>query len=413
MDFVRRHMFLITCGVVAASGLALGGVGLKGMPDVQKKMDEVEQVFKNMRILKERPVSLARIEAEEQRIELLMADRDKVFEKAKSLYGYEPLVEGLFPSGDAIKLNEFRKNYHTRMNELFTRLRAGGPAIPSEIDAWEDVIENDRAEMRTLGQDPDVLIEPEYTPAGVLTISGAKRSASARAQMAAAQRIYCYGVHFADEKPPTRISSLEFPEALRDLTSAESPFFEDVWWAQIVFWIQKDVVEAIKVVNDEAAEEARMLNLDAWVGNMPIKDVISIRCSDGYVPRDGEEYFGDPPGGFVEARPPGTPETVFTHSGSTNWYDVVQFTVKLIMDQRDIPRFVNRLCANSFHTLLRASYERVKPNRRMVGKIYGSEPVVNVVMDFETIMLGEIFLPLMPDEACDLYEINCPDRSQP
>ena len=43
--------------------------------------------------------------------------------------------------------------------------------------------------------------------------------------------------------------------------------------------------------------------------------------------------------GFAPAVPSGTPETVFTHSGSSNWYEVVQYSVKLVMDQRDIPKF--------------------------------------------------------------------------
>jgi hypothetical protein len=46
----------------------------------------------------------------------------------------------------------------------------------------------------------------------------------------------------------------------------------------------------------------------------------------------------------------------------------------------------------------------------MVEKIYGSEPVVNVVLDFEVVMLGEVFRELMPDSVCEDYEIACPER---
>ena len=41
MDFLRRHMFFIICGVVAASGLALGGLGLQGMPKVREEIKNV------------------------------------------------------------------------------------------------------------------------------------------------------------------------------------------------------------------------------------------------------------------------------------------------------------------------------------------------------------------------------------
>ena len=82
------------------------------------------------------------------------------------------------------------------------------------------------------------------------------------------------------------------------------------------------------------------------------------------------------------------------------------------MDQRDIPLLVDRLSNNSFHTLLRVSYQSVPPNRKMEGKIYGAEPVVNVVMDFESIMLGEVFRPLMPTSVCEYYEIPCPPHEE-
>ena len=143
---------------------------------------------------------------------------------------------------------------------------------------------------------------------------------------------------------------------------------------------------------------------------MPVKEVISIRLSDGYIPAMGDAFVGPRPGEYTEALPPGTPETVFTQSGQSDMYDVIQFAVKLIMDQRDIPQFIDRMSKDSLHTLLRVSYKAVPVNRAMMNKIYGSEPAVNVIMDFETIMLGEVFRPLMPPSVCEEYGIPCPDR---
>ena len=130
------------------------------------------------------------------------------------------------------------------------------------------------------------------------------------------------------------------------------------------------------------------------------------------MPREGDEVFGNQPGGYEAALPPGTPETVFTHSGANESYDVVQFTVKLIADQRRIPSLIDRLCKNSFHTLLRVSYEAVPPNRRMGGKIYGSQPTVNVLLDFETILLGEVFRRLVPPSVIEFYEIQCREADE-
>ncbi|MCH7592260.1 MAG: hypothetical protein IH989_05730 [Planctomycetes bacterium] len=409
MDFLRRHMFFIICGVVAASGLALGGLGLQGMPKVREEIKNVGRLYNELNSLSSSPVNLARIEAENDRIDKIKDDREKVFDKARSLYGYDRLVESVFPNGENADRIRFRRVYTQAMDDLFNMLQSGSPATRMEIKNWNDTIADERAEMIANGEDPDETTEPEKTPAGVLTLSGAKRNAEARANLAAAQRMRCYAVHFADEKPSMRNSSLEFSDAMKGTGAGDELYLDEVWWAQVGYWIQKDVIEAITAINDEAAVEASKAGIESSVNVMPVKDVISIRLSDGYIPRDGEEYFGDSPGGYAPARPVGTPETVFTHSGSTDWYEVVQFTIKLVMDQRDIPRLVNRLSKDRFHVLLRVAYKVVPPNRRMIGKIYGAEPVVNVVLDFETTMLGEEFRKWMPQDTCEMFEIDCPE----
>ncbi len=418
MDLLRRHMFFIICGAMAAAGIALGAMGINGMPAVGDEMEKVQGIYGVLTSLKSKAVSLDRINAEARRIELLMEDRSRVAAKSEELYGYEPLVKDLFPAGDSIKQMTFRRRYAKAMEELFSSLKAGSQATRLEIDRWGDEIENEREERREIGLDPGVsaplppLSGPPYTPAGVLTQVGAREEAAPRAHMAAAQRIFCYAQHFGGQSSARRVESLDYDATMRDTGTADAPLIEDVWSAQVGYWIQKDVVEAIVAINNEAAAAAEKRKENAWVGIMPVKEVISIRLSDGYVPRDGAEVPGDPAGGYEAAIPPGTPETVLTHSGSNDWYEVMQFSVKLIMDQRDIPRLIDRLCKNSFHTPLRVAYRAVAPNRKMVGKIYGAEPTVNVVIDFETIMLGEVFRRLMPDEVCEYYEIRCPKREE-
>jgi hypothetical protein len=197
---------------------------------------------------------------------------------------------------------------------------------------------------------------------------------------------------------------------MKDTGSVEAPDTDDAWRAQVSYWIQKDVVEAIMAVNEEAGEAAKQAKEDQWVGIMPVKEVISIRVSD-YVPPKDQLYKVAEPVGFGAAMPAGTAESVFTGTASGDSYEVVQFTVKLIMDQRDIPLLVERLCNNSFLTLLRVSYKSVPVNKAMTGKVYGAEPTVLVVMDFESVLLSEVFRPLMPTEVCDKYDwIKCPER---
>jgi hypothetical protein len=303
------------------------------------------------------------------------------------------------------------------MEELLQSLHCGRPAGRVDYLEYQEVIATEEAEAQLVGPGGGSTAPgaagPPQTPAGVLTKAGARKDARARASLAVAQKIQMYALHWRDEFLPDLVSSLDVSADMRDQTTAEPPFLDYVWWAQLGYWIQKDVVGAIAAINDARAAQLREDGQHPWVGNMPVKELISIRLGSGFVPADAEEeVFGAPPGGYTDALPPGNPETVFTRSGQSDAYDVIQYSVKLIMDPREIPALVHRVSKDSFHTLLRVSYEAAPVNRSMVGKIYGSGPVVNVVMDFEMILLGDVFRPLMPDYVCETFDIDCPERTE-
>ena len=417
MDFLRRHVFQIACAVAAAAGVALAVTGIGAMPKVGKEMEAAKNLYDALGRLENQAANGPMIEAESERIDILLADCGKILSKASQLYGYEPLVQGVFPNGDTVARFEYLKAYQDAMNDLMESLRYGNPPTNSEIDAMRERIEIEKYREREIGIDPGAAPSvststgEKFTPAGVVTPAGAKRDAETRAAIAKAQSIYCYAKHYNDRVSREATASLFYHPFLRDTGTLEPPLLEDIWWSQIQYWIQKDVVDAIVAVNEEAAAAAKARDEDRWVGIMPVKEVISIRLSEGYIDDDESEYSGPSPDGYTEALPCATRTTVFTESMSGPSYDVIQFTVKLIMDQRDILRLVDRISKNKPHALLRVAYKAVKANRRMRGKIYGSDPTVNIVLDFETIMLPGVFHPLMPQAVCDEYEhITCPQR---
>jgi len=413
MDFLRRHLFFMICGLAGAGGIALGITGIQAMSKVEEKMNEPAGLYQDLNGLRG-GASKAAIDAEDERIELVLADRDKVLESAKSIRQYAPLVDGSLPKGRPTKLLDFRERYGKQMTRLLESLNYGSPASPRDVDSWRATIEEEQAEEGAggFGDRAGEYSGPPQTTAGVLTKAGARVDAAARAHINAAQSINCYAVHHAQARLPDRPASLDFHESMRDVTSAEAPLLEDVWAAQVGYWIQKDVVDVIAAMNNEVTQAALAQKRQPWVGIMPIKNLISIRLSAEYIMPDSEG--GDParPGGHMVAEPPGGADTVFTGKASGPDFEVMQFTVKMIMDQRDIPDFVNRLSKNSFYTLLSLSYVAVPPNRRMMNKIYGEEPTVNVTMDFEILMLANAFREWMPQEVCEYYEIACPERKE-
>lgn len=412
MDFLKRHLFFILCGVGAAGGIALGVTGMQAMPKVKTELESAAGVYKSLEGVK--PINAKSIEGEDKRIQAILDDYKKILSQADNLYSYveggqpKPLVDGVFPDGPPEKRVEFRNKYNEAMRELYASLQCGGPATQVQVDQARDRIENEAAAAKQFGAEP-ADGGPTHTPADVLTRAGVRQDPNARAAIAAAQGTLCYAVNFFDDKPPDRVMSLEFNNAMKDTTSLDAPEDEACWKAQVSYWIQKDVVEAINSLNQAAAEAAKAADQSRWVGNMPVKEVISVRTSN-YVPEKDELYKGPDPVGYTAALPPGTAESVFTGTRPTDAYDVIQFTLKLVMDVRDIPLLIEELSDNSPHTVVRVSYKSVPLNKNFTGKVYGSEPTVLVVLDFESVMLGEIFRPLIPDAVCENYKIKCPNR---
>jgi hypothetical protein len=429
MDFIKRQAFFLVCGAAAVGGIALGAVGYGGMDSVLSEMSDADRLFKDLQNAASNPVNQTHIDAELVRIQRIQSDREVVMNEAAKFMPYEQLVEGFFPTMSKDKEDQFRRKYVEKLQALLDSPHYGTPANAADIADMRNRMKREEFERTKdrLTSDPGasapppVASGPAYTPGMVLTEDGARKDAEARAAMNRAQSIRCYAVRFGDKPSQGGVHTLQIEETVPPTGRMDDrPPEADIWRAQLGLWIQEDVMRVVAAMNEEAARAYRLAHQDdeerraPWVGIMPVKEVISIRVSD-YVFNDSEAKAvnGDEAGGYHAANPLGMDVASFTRSGSIDWYDVIHFNVKLVMDQRDIPEFVAKLCENRLHTLLRISYKSVPPDGRMRGKIYGDEPVVNVLFDFETIMLADQFrseddsLRMMPDFVIE-YVLELP-----
>lgn len=421
MDFLKRNLFLIGCIAAAAGGIALVATGLGAMPKVVKEMESAKALYAELTALQGSAANQRVIDDEQKRIDAVLADYDKLIAKAQELYAnYKPLVEGVFPNGKDDLRREFRRKYVAAMTELMTALKWGQPAQDADVRIMMDRIANERRkkEEESGGTFDPKNVTTHRNEAGVLTEDGARWSERARADIAAAQRIYCYATMFDVEKKPAgpgaqqKVASLEFDPEMRDTGSVDAPPIEFCWRAQLSYWIQKDVVDAIVAVNGAAAEAELEKGGTPWVGVLPIKEIISVRVGQKYVPADADAFAGAKPEGLAAGLPPESAASFFTGTASGPDYEVQQFTLKLVADPRELPMLIEKITANRFHTLLRVAYRAIPPNKDMTGKIYGSEPAVLAVLDFESVQIGSVFRPLMPIEVCESYAIECPKREE-
>lgn len=442
IEILKRHAFFIVCGVVAALGIVLGAVGLGGMPTVAAELETAQRMYSELGSLTSDPVNMERLEAEDRRITRTRADREKVLTKARQMAPYEQLLPGFFPACEyAGGLQEqFLVKYTEAINDLLPRidgpqatdpeknaLRWGLRATDDDIEAMgvriglEQLQHSRGATTAASIHDPNA---PRFDKGWTLTKSAAAVDKTARANMAASQRINVFALRWDGVGRSGRASSLDLVTLVppgKQRSDRLDP--QAMWRAQVQLWIQKDVLDAVARLNARAAQAPKAGGEGGaadtpWLGIMPVKEIVSIRVAD-YVEDDPDRpswQFGRP-GGENDAKPSGFGPSVFTQSISSPQVDVVQFSVKLVMDQRDLLAFVDELTRDRFHTLLHLSY---RPTSNIEEKtfiydrvfrttVFGSEPSVSVVLDFETILPAEPFHRWMPDEVLAARGLTRPE----
>ncbi|MFH0982154.1 MAG: hypothetical protein V2A79_11505 [Planctomycetota bacterium] len=388
MDLLKKNLFFIICGVVAIAGIALSAVGLKSMTDVRRRMGAADELLKRLKSAK--PVNRTAIEDVNKRMAAIQSSCQEVIEWAHQRNHRDALVAGVFPKPSAEKKEAFRDSYVAKIDSLMNSLKAGEPPTAREVAEMREIIKNEQPRRTEAGAKGEKAEKPPDAFA-VLTDEQARVSAAARVALVKAKNIYCYAtLNFEDLAgaslqviPKMYTGSLELPP-------------ETLWGAQRTLWVQQDVVEALARLNADAAGRLKEQGVEPWVGVLPVKELVSIRVSD-YVLKDSQGKAPAPPGDPVPANPPGTADESFTGYYSADLYDVVQFTVKLVVDARQIPVLLDAICKDRFYTPLRVAYKVLPPNISMTDKIHGEDPVVSLVVDFEAYYFADIYGCLMPD----------------
>ncbi|MCH7814633.1 MAG: hypothetical protein IID40_11505, partial [Planctomycetes bacterium] len=374
MDMLKRHLFLIICGVAAVGGIALGVMGMTSMSKVTDEMQGAAQLASDLSRLgfgPAGPINQAAIDAQNERIEQLRTHHENVLAWVRDHNRHQPLLPDIFPEPTRDQGLDFRAAYKPRLRQLLEVLGAGRVASDQDIaDAQVEINEEqkfdssfglDSSETGGSGTPTAEEEKPEYLPSGLMTDAGARVSAAARANIARAHQMRCY-------------ASFNSLEALPLPGITPNP--QDMWDAQLSLWVQEDVVAALARVNDRTARKLEDAGETAWVGVLPLKELVSIRTSP-YVFPDSPPKPVDSPAGTGAAYPPESGEMVFTHTVSGDLFEVVQFSVKMVVDARALPEIVAELCKDNLHTPLRIVYEDMSKdpeNWAMTDRIYGSAP---------------------------------------
>lgn len=179
--------------------------------------------------------------------------------------------------------------------------------------------------------------------------------------------------------------------------TGQRPAVNDIWWAQVGLWVQDDVVNAINEAN------ARAANLQ----EAPVKHLVKITVPPQF-------QTGAAPNAPVATTDPDAalPANITispTGRISNGLFDVVHFTLNVIVAEASVPEFVRMLSNNRFITVYQMDVKAVdSATAEASGHYYGPQPVVNLTMQCEALLLRKWTEPLMPTMIKQILGITPP-----
>ena len=384
LAFIKKYLFEIICGGAAVLGVLLIFLGFGAMDDVTQTMQQTSQLQNEISGMTRggKVINRKAVDMEQERIDRIRRSYEGVMEFAKRLDEFKPLVEGAFPDADDRARLAFQAAYESEVNSWLKTLKAGSPPTSLDVSRERDLMEEEREKLKEMGlamptADDEKNLAPAETP-------------EVRAAIRKARQAYIYADRASFNESPISASTGPMYDSRRP------PSTEEMWDAQLEVWIQHDVVHAIARINEEAAARVKEEGEEPWVGNLPIKELISIQLTPDYIRQD-TKGSSSPQSQIDRAYPPGTWEDVFTQNKSTDLYELMQFSLRMVVDARDIPMIVSGICQDRFHTPLNVRYQTFTPDTTWEGKIYGEGSLVTLSIDFETVFFSDLYLAMMPD----------------
>ncbi len=419
MQWVKSHLTLvitIAIGVLGLTGLALGIV----MSDVAEQMGQDQATLTSLSSSK--GTNADAIEAARKNAAQVRALLEKGLKEFESIGNHTPILPDVFPKvnpGDASPY-KFKPLYNEALKAMLARLDAVDQPSEREYQREQEAIANALERQRraaTLGTDPKIkTTRPAGTPGAGLRpapsapppgVGALSRSPSALENMTPEQLV--------QENPRVRASikkarsgrcyannnTFMLPELL---TKDDAPTVEAMWYAQMMLWIEQDLVNALAAVNDSVAQ-ALPAGEKRWVGNMPVKHVQKIFVGN-YVPPAPAEGAAtgrsfNIGGAGAQGGPPNDASSVFTKRGSDGSVDAVQIVLDLYINPLYMPAIIAEISRAGFYTPLLINYEAHSPipSTDLVGYVYGSEPVIHATMLFEGCFLRSKYEKWMPAEV--------------
>lgn len=425
LQFLKTYSISLICAVVAVGAIVFGAMAWSSGEVVTEMKQELTRVgATGIPGLRGAAKNAEVIAAEKQRGELFKKEYDATVAEATRINRRNVLMDGVFPQPARIETPfRFKETYKKKMEVLYADLDADTLPTEAEIKEEElnvaDLIELEREKRIEAEGDDASRSTGRVAPPGPggridqQPVIGTGRGSSGnvdlppeergkpkydpvyRARVAKAKSILCY----YDKDTTFHVSPLA--------DAVGAPSAAEMWAAQVELWIQEDIVKAIAELNQAAADA--VVDTDPCVENTPVKRIVSIRVR-GYqteaAEKGGErdafdvtQFTAASAAGAAATGGMGDAAPTLTGRKCNEQYDVVRFTVVLVIDQTKMQQVIDALTRANFYQCISAGYEAVDPiEAKAQGYFYGTAPVVYATLEFEGYMFREIYQELMPDD---------------
>ena len=406
MEILRKYWLSFTFGAIALIAVIAIFWPLGGKFDeLQANLDKRKSLYQSLESLRSKPRQLPVVNVEDptrqtldqfpsqqiidrgsKLIESVRAESVEMLNAAVELNRHKLLVEGALPQPRNTEHYAFRTQYREFMNKTlpFEILQAAIPPAQADVERAAKELWTNKYEKQIVvvnGQPTNV---NEVTQQWQLEVAALPEKL--RLDAAEKHKIY------------TTPNAFELNTNIPDAGQPE-PFH--IWFAQVGLWVQEDIVDALNAANAGATSV-----LDA-----PVKRLVKIDLID----QPGASLFvapaqaGGAPGEFqpngVAAPAAAAATKDFSMSptgrisgGAGGLYDVVHFKLELVIDATQLPRVLEEIKRNRLMSIYQIDeIGIVSPeSERALGYIYGSSPLIRVLLSGEALLLRNWSVPMMP-----------------
>jgi hypothetical protein len=179
----------------------------------------------------------------------------------------------------------------------------------------------------------------------------------------------------------------------------------EIWQAQMLLWIQEDVIDVLARMNEERIEKLKAEGRtdDCWVAYLPIKNLIALRV-DSKLGKGGGSNLPTSPKTFA---------TSFTAINNDDKMFKVPLEIELVIEESALMDLIDRFCKEGFYTPVALNYAQVPPDPLLDNYIYGQEPVLRVTLDLEAYYFRSVFEAWIPDVIKPILKTpNAADKSK-